>query len=205
MKDFLAERINNIRLILMVLIFFSALLLWNNNINLRDGLRLSSQSSKAVLNFQQTNNNLHNLSLQHINNPSALHKLKYIKVKTNNFKKEIDKISNLPIKQKNILIEAYSLSRNLMTIQKRAMNSLSDLLIINNLQYINYQQELNKHLKQFNTLSENNIKELIETKVWFSVVYVLNICFFSIVLIFVINLQQKKQKKKKKKAKKNSS
>ena len=193
MKKFLIEHINNIRLILMVLIFFNALLLWNNNINLRNGLRLSSQSSKAVLNFQQTNNTLHNLSLQHIDNPSAIHKLEYINLKTNKFKKEIDQISNLPIKQKDLLIESYGISRPLMTIQTRAMDDKSNQLIINNLQYNKYQQELNKYLKQFNILAENNIKELIEIKVWFSIAYVLSICFFSIILIFIINFPVKEK------------
>ena len=188
MKKWFNTQLNNIRLVLIVFIFFNALLLWNNNINLRNGLRLSSESSKVVLNFQQTNNTLHNLSLQHIDNSSNTSKLEYINLKTNKFKKEIDKISNLPIDQKDLLINSYSISRSLMSLQTRAMDDKSNQLIINNPQYNNYQQELNKYLKQFNTLSENNIKELIEVKVWFSIAYVLHICFFSIILLFIINL-----------------
>jgi len=188
MKKWFNTQLNNIRLVLIVFIFFNALLLWNNNINLRNGLRLSSESSKVVLNFQQTNNTLHNLSLQHIDNSSNTSKLEYINLKTNKFKKEIDKISNLPIDQKDLLINSYGISRILMSLQTRAMDDKSNQLIINNPQYNNYQQELNKYLKQFNTLSENNIKELIEVKVWFSIAYVLHICFFSIILLFIINL-----------------
>ena len=143
MKKWFNTQLNNIRLVLIVFIFFNALLLWNNNINLRNGLRLSSESSKVVLNFQQTNNTLHNLSLQHIDNSSNTSKLEYINLKTNKFKKEIDKISNLPIDQKDLLINSYGISRILMSLQTRAMDDKSNQLIINNPQYNNYQQELN--------------------------------------------------------------
>jgi hypothetical protein len=188
MKQSLYNQINNIRLVLVVLIFINALLLWNNNINLRNGLRLSSQSSAAVLEFQQNNNTLHNLSLQHIDDPTAFNRIGYHNLKSNKFKKQIDQIKDLPAVQKDLLLKAYSHSRNLMTLQVKAMDDKSSLLLVNNLQYQNYQSELENHLKQFTTLLEINNTQLIEVKVWFSIAYVLILCFFSLILLFIVNL-----------------
>ena len=188
MKQSLYKHINNIRLVIVVLIFINALLLWNNNINLRNGLRLSSQSSAAVLEFQQNNNTLHNLSLQHIDDPTAFNRIGYHNLKSNKFKKQIDQIKDLPAVQKDLLLKAYSHSRNLMTLQVKAMDDKSNQLLVNNLQYQNYQSELENHLKQFTTLLEINNTQLIEVKVWFSIAYVLILCFFSLILLFIINL-----------------
>ena len=188
MKQSLYKHINNIRLVIVVLIFINALLLWNNNINLRNGLRLSSQSSAAVLEFQKNNTSLYNLSLQHIDDPTAFNRIGYHNLKSNKFKKQIDQIKDLPIVQKDLLLKAYSLSRNLMTLQVKAMDDKSNQLLVNNLQYHNYQHELESHLKQFNTLLEINNTQLIEVKVWFSIAYVLILCFFSIILLFIVNL-----------------
>ena len=188
MKQSLYKHINNIRLVIVVLIFINALLLWNNNINLRNGLRLSSQSSAAVLEFQQNNNNLHNLSLQHIDDPTAFNRIGYHNLKSNKFKKQIDQIKDLPAVQKDLLLKAYSHSRNLMTLQVKAMDDKSNQLLVNNLQYQNYQSELENHLKQFTTLLQINNTQLIEVKVWFSIAYVLILCFFSLILLFIINL-----------------
>ena len=188
MKQSLYNQINNIRLVLVVLIFINALLLWNNNINLRNGLRLSSQSSAAVLEFQQNNNTLHNLSLQHIDDPTAFNRIGYHNLKSNKFKKQIDQIKDLPAVQKDLLLKAYSHSRNLMTLQVKAMDDKSSLLLVNNLQYQNYQSELENHLKQFTTLLQINNTQLIEVKVWFSIAYVLILCFFSLILLFIVNL-----------------
>ena len=188
MKQSLYKHINNIRLVIVVLIFINALLLWNNNINLRNGLRLSSQSSAAVLEFQQNNNSLHNLSLQHIDDPTAFNRIGYHNLKSNKFKKQIDQIKDLPAVQKDLLLKAYSHSRNLMTLQVKAMDDKSNQLLVNNLQYQNYQSELENHLKQFTTLLQINNTQLIEVKVWFSIAYVLILCFFSLILLFIINL-----------------
>ena len=188
MKQSLYKHINNIRLVIVVLIFINALLLWNNNINLRNGLRLSSQSSAAVLEFQQNNNTLHNLSLQHIDDPTAFNRIGYHNLKSNKFKKQIDQIKDLPAVQKDLLLKAYSHSRNLMTLQVKAMDDKSNQLLVNNLQYQNYQSELENHLKQFTTLLQINNTQLIEVKVWFSIAYVLILCFFSLILLFIINL-----------------
>ena len=188
MKQSLYKHINNIRLVIVALIFINALLLWNNNINLRNGLRLSSQSSAAVLEFQQNNNSLHNLSLQHIDDPTSFNRIGYHNLKSNKFKKQIDQIKDLPAVQKDLLLKAYSHSRNLMTLQVKAMDDKSNLLLVNNLQYHNYQHELESHLKQFNTLLEINNTQLIEVKVWFSITYVLILCFFSLILLFIVNL-----------------
>ena len=188
MKQSLYNQINNIRLVLVVLIFINALLLWNNNINLRNGLRLSSQSSAAVLEFQQNNNTLHNLSLQHIDDPTAFNRIGYHNLKSNKFKKQIDQIKDLPAVQKDLLLKAYSHSRNLMTLQVKAMDDKSNQLLVNNLQYQNYQSELENHLKQFTTLLQINNTQLIEVKVWFSIAYVLILCFFSLILLFIVNL-----------------
>ena len=188
MKQSLYKHINNIRLVIVILIFINALLLWNNNINLLNGLRLSSQSSAAVLEFQQNNNSLHNLSLQHIDDPTAFNRIGYHNLKSNKFKKQIDQIKDLPAVQKDLLLKAYSHSRNLMTLQVKAMDDKSSLLLVNNLQYQNYQSELENHLKQFTTLLEINNTQLIEVKVWFSIAYVLILCFFSLILLFIINL-----------------
>ena len=188
MKQSLYKHINNIRLVIVALIFINALLLWNNNINLRNGLRLSSQSSAAVLEFQQNNTSLYNLSLQHIDDPTAFNRIGYHNLKSNKFKKQIDQIKDLPAVQKDLLLKAYSHSRNLMTLQVKAMDDKSNLLLVNNLQYHNYQHELESHLKQFNTLLEINNTQLIEVKVWFSIAYVLILCFFSIILLFIVNL-----------------
>ena len=188
MKQSLYKHINNIRLVIVALIFINALLLWNNNINLRNGLRLSSQSSAAVLEFQQNNNSLHNLSLQHIDDPTSFNRIGYHNLKSNKFKKQIDQIKDLPAVQKDLLLKAYSHSRNLMTLQVKAMDDKSNLLLVNNLQYHNYQHELESHLKQFNTLLEINNTQLIEVKAWFSITYVLILCFFSIILLFIVNL-----------------
>ena len=188
MKQSLYKHINNIRLVIVVLIFINALLLWNNNINLRNGLRLSSQSSAAVLEFQQNNTSLHNLSLQHIDDPTAFNRIGYHNIKSNKFKKQIDQIKDLPAVQKDLLLKAYSHSRNLMTLQVKAMDDKSSQLLVNNLQYQNYQSELENHLKQFTTLLQINNTQLIEVKVWFSIAYVLILCFFSLILLFIINL-----------------
>ena len=188
MKQSFYKHINNVRLVIVALIFINALLLWNNNINLRNGLRLSSQSSAAVLEFQQNNNSLHNLSLQHIDDPTSFNRIGYHNLKSNKFKKQIDQIKDLPAVQKDLLLKAYSLSRNLMTLQVKAMDDKSNQLLVNNLQYHNYQHELESHLKQFNTLLEINNTQLIEVKVWFSITYVLILCFFSIILLFIVNL-----------------
>ena len=188
MKQSLYKHINNIRLVIVVLIFINALLLWNNNINLRNGLRLSSQSSAAVLEFQQNNNSLHNLSLQHIDDPTAFNRIGYHNIKSNKFKKQIDQIKDLPAVQKDLLLKAYSHSRNLMPLQVKAMDDKSNQLLVNNLQYQNYQSELENHLKQFTTLLQINNTQLIEVKVWFSIAYVLILCFFSLILLFIINL-----------------
>ena len=188
MKQSLYKHINNIRLVIVVLIFINALLLWNNNINLRNGLRLSSQSSAAVLEFQQNNNSLHNLSLQHIDDPTAFNRIGYHNIKSNKFKKQIDQIKDLPAVQKDLLLKAYSHRRNLMTLQVKAMDDKSNQLLVNNLQYQNYQSELENHLKQFTTLLQINNTQLIEVKVWFSIAYVLILCFFSLILLFIINL-----------------
>ena len=188
MKQSLYKHINNIRLVIVVLIFINALLLWNNNINLRNGLRLSSQSSAAVLEFQQNNTSLYNLSLQHIDDPTAFNRIGYHNLKSNKFKKQIDQIKDLPIVQKDLLLKAYSLSRNLMTLQVKAMDDKSNQLLVNNLQYQNYQQDLENQIKQFTTLLQINNTQLIEVKVWFSIAYVLILCFFSLILLFIINL-----------------
>ena len=188
MKQSFYKHINNVRLVIVALIFINALLLWNNNINLRNGLRLSSQSSAAVLEFQQNNNSLHNLSLQHIDDPTSFNRIGYHNLKSNKFKKQIDQIKDLPAVQKDLLLKAYSHSRNLMTLQVKAMDDKSNQLLVNNLQYHNYQHELESHLKQFNTLLEINNTQLIEVKVWFSITYVLILCFFSIILLFIVNL-----------------
>ena len=188
MKQSLYKYINNIRLVIVVLIFINALLLWNNNINLRNGLRLSSQSSAAVLEFQQNNTSLYNLSLQHIDDPTAFNRIGYHNLKSNKFKKQIDQIKDLPIVQKDLLLKAYSLSRNLMTLQVKAMDDKSNQLLVNNLQYQNYQQDLENQIKQFTTLLQINNTQLIEVKVWFSIAYVLILCFFSLILLFIINL-----------------
>ena len=187
MKHWFISHINNIRLALVALIFINALLLWNNNINLRNGLRVSSKSSKAVLDFQQNNNKLHNLSLQHIENPMAAHRIEYNNLKTNKFKKEIDQIPLLPAEQKDLLLKSYGKSRIIMTLQVKAMDDKSNQLLTNSLQYDNYRRELETHIKQFNTLVEINNKQLIEVKVWFSITYVLILCFFSIILLFIVN------------------
>ena len=188
MKQWFNSKINNIRSVLVVLIFINALLLWNNNINLRNGLRLSSQTLKAVLEFQQNNTNLHNLSLQHIDNPTTLYRIDYNNLKTNKFKTEIEGIKLLPSPQKDLLLKAYSLSRNVMTLQSKAMNDKSNKLLVNSLQYDNYRQELDHYLKRFHILVDIKNKELIQVKVWFSIAYVLVLCFFSIILLFTINL-----------------
>ena len=188
MKQSLYKHINNIRLVIVALIFINALLLWNNNINLRNGLRLSSQSSAAVLEFQQNNTSLYNLSLQHIDDPTAFNRIGYHNLKSNKFKKQIDQIKDLPAVQKDLLLKAYSHSRNLMTLQVKAMDDKSNQLLVNNLQYQNYQQDLENQIKQFTTLLQINNTQLIEVKVWFSIAYVLILCFFSLILLFIINL-----------------
>lgn len=188
MKQWFNSNINNIRSVLVFFIFINALLLWNNNINLRNGLRLSSQTLKAVLEFQQNNTNLHNLSLQHIDTPTASYRIDYNNLKTNKFKTEIEGIQLLPGPQKDLLLKAYSLSRNVMTLQSKAMNDKSNKLLVNSLQYDNYKQELDHYLKRFHILVDIKNKELIQVKVWFSIAYVLVLCFFSIILLFTINI-----------------
>ena len=136
MKQWFISHINNIRLALVALIFINALLLWNNNINLRNGLRVSSKSSKAVLDFQQNNNRLHNLSLQHIENPMAAHRIEYNNLKTNKFKKEIDQIPLLPAEQKDLLLKSYGKSRIIMTLQVKATVSYTHLRAHETLRYL---------------------------------------------------------------------